>query len=83
MLRPDGEVVRVERVLLLEALDHGLVLEEEDGAVASGEAAVDLALGRAPLLGGDDGLERVEHDLPELLVLRAKQEHGLSCERGA
>ena len=77
VLGPDGEVGGVEGVLLLEALDDGLVLEEEDGAVAGGEAAVDLALGRAPLVGGDDGLERVEDDLPELLVLVSEEEDGL------
>ena len=79
---PDGEVGGVEGVLLLDALDDGLVLEEEDGAVAGGEAAVDLALGRPPLVGGDDGLERVEDDLPELLVLVPEEEDGLSNERG-
>ena len=74
---PDGEVVRVERELLLEALDDGLVLEVEDGAVAGLEAAVHLALGCAELVCGNDRLQDVEDDVPELLVLVAKEENDL------
>ena len=77
VLGPDGEIVRVERELLLEALDDGLVLEVEDGAVAGLEAAVHLALGRAELVYGNDRLQDVEDDVPELLVLVAKEENDL------
>ena len=78
---PDGEVGSVESVLLLEALDDGLVLEEEDGAVAVREA-VDPALGGSELLGGDNALEDVQGDLPELLVLGAKEKDRLKWKRG-
>ena len=77
VLGPDGEVVRVERELLLEALDDGLVLEVEDGAVAGLEAAVHLALGCAELVCGNDRLQDVEDDVPELLVLVAEKEDNL------
>lgn len=67
-LRPDGEVLLVEREVLLELADGDLVLEEEDGAVAGLEAR-ELLLGGGPLLLGDDGLEDLAGDVPELLVL--------------
>lgn len=79
MLGPGGEAVLVGGVLRLEALDALLVLEEEDGAVAGGEAAVDLALGRGKLVGGHDALEHVQRDLPEFLVLVSEEKHRLQA----
>ena len=81
MLGPLREAVLVERELGLELGDDGLVLEEEDGAVAVREA-VDPALGGSELLGGDDALEDVQGDLPELLVLGAKEKDRLKWKRG-
>ncbi len=77
MFRPGGEAVLVGGVLFLEALDALLVLEEKDGAVPSGEAAIDLALGRGELVCGHDGLEHVQRDLPQLLVLVSEEENRL------
>ena len=83
-LRPDGEVVLVEREVLLELADRGLVLEEEDGAVAGLEAR-ELLVGGGPLLLGDDRLEDLAGNVPELLVL-SLEEHddagALRVERG-
>ena len=76
MLGPGGDAVGVDGDALLEALDRVLVLEEEDGAVAGGEA-LDLRLGHGELLCGDDGLEDVEGDVPELLVLLAVEQDDL------
>ena len=81
MLGPLREAVLVERELGLELGDDGLVLEEEDGAVAVREA-VDAALSSSELLGGDDALEDVQGDLPELLVLGAKEKDRLKWKRG-
>ncbi len=50
-----------------------MVLKEEDGAGA-GLEAVDLALGGGPLLGGDDGLEGLGGEVPELVVLGAEED---------
>lgn len=80
VLGPGGETVLVEGEAGLEVLDAVLVLEEEDGAVAGGEAAVDLALGRGELVGGDDTLEHVQGDLPELLVLVTQEEDSLKLD---
>lgn len=82
VLGPGGEAVLIGGVLRLEGFDALLVLEEEDGAVAGGEAAVDLALGRGELVGGHDALEHVQRDLPELLVLVAEEEDRLSTQVG-
>ena len=76
MLGPGREAVLVERELGLEVLHVRLVLEKENGAVAVGEAT-DAALGRGELLSGDDLTEDVQGDLPELLVLGAKEENSL------
>ena len=81
MLGPLGEAVLVERELGLELGDDGLVLEEEDGAVAV-RKTVDPALGGSELLSGDDALEDVQGDLPELLVLGAKEKDRLKWKRG-
>ena len=80
MLGPLGEAVGVEGELALEVLDDVLVLEEEDGAVAAGEA-LDAALGRGELLRGHDALEHVQGDVPQLLALIAKEEDSLRMEK--
>ena len=83
-LRPDGEVLLVEREVLLELADGDLVLEEEDGAVTGLEAR-ELLLCGGPLLLRDDGLEDLAGNVPELLVL-GLEEHddarALRVERG-
>lgn len=76
VLGPLGEAVGVEGKLALEILDDVLVLEEENSAVAGGEA-LDAALGRGELVLGHDALEHVQGDVPELLVLVPKEEDGL------
>lgn len=84
MLGPGREAVLVEGDARLEVFDALLVLEEEDGAVAGGEA-LDLGLGRGELRGGNEALEDLEGDVPQLLVLVAEEEDSLAvgdtCQR--
>lgn len=83
LVGPDGELVGVEGKLLLHAVDDVLVVEEEDGsrgALEHGEL-----VGRAlPLVLGDDTLEDVAGQVPQLVVLAAKEHNeavGLRVER--
>lgn len=71
--REQGELVGVGGELGLHALDDGLVVEEEDGA--GGALEHGHALRRVlPLVLGDDLLEGVGGDVPQLLVLGAEQD---------
>lgn len=81
---PAGELVGKGGELGLEALDGGLVVEEEDSARGAAEAgdAVGCLL---PAGLGNDGLEDGAGDVPELGVLGAEEDEqavGLGVERG-
>ena len=65
---PRLESVGVDSELALESLDGGVVDVEEDSS-GSGLEAGNAAGGALPALGGDDGLESVGCDVPELVVL--------------
>lgn len=73
LLGPGGEAVGVDGELGLEALLDGDVGEEEDGSGGALEAG-DAGGGVLPGLGGNDGLEGVRGDVPELVVLGAEQD---------
>lgn len=72
---PGGEAVGVEGELVLQGLCGRGVLEEEHRAGGALEER-ELVGGGLEVLGGDDGLERVGGDVPELLVLAAKENDG-------
>lgn len=73
LLSPGGEAVGVDGELGLEALLDGDVGEEEDGSGGALEAG-DTVGGGLPGLRGNDGLEGVRGDVPELVVLGAEED---------
>lgn len=70
---PVGEPVGVHGERGLHALDGVLVLEEEDGARSALEH-VHAVLGGLPLVAGDNGAKRRRRQVPELVVLCAKED---------
>lgn len=77
LLGPGREVLSVERDVLLETLDDGLVFEEEDGTLGSGEAVQASLRGRVSL-GGEDGLESGLDRVPVLGVRVTEDDDGAS-----
>ena len=76
MFGPDGEVVGIESEFLLKILDDGGVFEEEHGASPGAEAAVDLGFTLGIGLRRHYLLELRLDDVPQLVVLLAKQNDG-------
>ena len=75
------EVVCVERELLLQALDHGLVFKKQHAAKA-GLEAVDLLLGGWEVFCRCHGAQRLQHDLaPQCLMFGTEQDHGTRALR--
>lgn len=84
LLRPHREVVGVEGELLLKLAHYRLVFEEQYGAGTGGEG-IELGFGGGESVGGNDLLQLVLGDVPELLVLGAEQDdhpRALRVERG-
>lgn len=72
---PGGEAVGVQGKLVLQGLCGGGVFEEEHRAGSALEER-ELVGGGLEVLGGDDALERLRGDVPQLLVLAAKEDDG-------
>lgn len=72
---PVGEFIGIEGKLLLELLGGVFFGEEQNGAGSAFEES-QLVAGRLPLILGDDGLEGVGGDVPEAVVLGAKEDNG-------
>lgn len=72
---PGGEAVGVEGELVLQGLCGRGVLEEEHGAGGALEER-ELVGGGLEVFGGDNGLEGVRGNVPQLLVLAAKEHDG-------
>lgn len=72
---PVGEFIGIESKLLLELLGGVFLGEEEDGAGSALEEGQFVASG-LPLVLGHDGLEGVGGDVPETVVLGAKEDNG-------
>lgn len=72
---PGREAVGVQGKFILQGLCGGGVLEEEHRAGSALEER-ELVGGGLEVLGGDDALERLRGDVPQLLVLAAKEDDG-------
>lgn len=84
LVGPDGEAVGVDGELVGKFVNHGGVVEEKDGS-GGGLEAGDTAGGGFPASLGDNGLEGVGGDVPELVVLVTEEDEktvGLGVEGG-